>query len=494
MPAIIPPFVQDSKMSVPDLITTLRTILPPHHLLTNPEDMAPYLTDWRGRYHGNARAVVLPNNVAAVSAIVRHAHQAGVPIVPQGGNTSLCGGATPFHDGSALLLNLSRLNRIREVRVEDEALIAEAGCTLSAVQAAAALVNRRFPVSLAAEGSSQIGGNLSTNAGGVHVVRYGMMRDWVLGLEVVLPNGEIWHGLRTLKKDNTGYALKHLFVGAEGTLGIITAASLKLAPTPRSRAAAWVTVPSVEAALCLLTQLRETCGDRLEAFELMGSVALNLVHQHLPHLTIPLHGQTPWSVLIELSDTWPNAPLEAHLTQALALANQRGWVSDAAIAKQLAEIDHFWTLREAIPEAQKREGLSIKHDIAVPPSQIATFLARADAALLHAFPGVRLTTFGHMGDGNLHYNVSYAQPDFNTKLLAQTDRVNAIVYDIVAELNGTLSAEHGIGQLKVAALAHYRSAVELDLMAQIKKAFDPQNTMNPGKVLTPRHDAKNHPL
>jgi FAD/FMN-containing dehydrogenase len=465
------------------LLARLAEKLGADRVLTAATDVEPYLTDWRGRYRGAALAVVRPGSAAEVSAVVQACVAAGVAIVPQGGNTGLCGGATPLTEGHSILLSLSRLNRIRAVDADNNTLVAEAGCTLAVVQQAAERAGRLFPLSLAAEGSCAIGGNLSTNAGGVHVLRYGNMRELTLGLEVVLPDGRVWDGLRGLRKDNTGYDLKHLFIGAEGTLGIITAAVLKLHPLPRSRAVAWLAVRDARAAVDLLGRLRDQVGERLSAFELVGRSALELVLRHIPGARAPLAAVPEWSVLTELSDPRADADLDGLLTAFLATAQETGLVLDATLAGSLAQCQALWALRENISEAQKIEGFSIKHDIALPVSRIPAFLAEASAALEAAWPGVRIVAFGHLGDGNLHYNLSRPEAQGNDAFIARTGEVNRIVHDLVHAAGGSISAEHGIGQLKRAELQRYKSPVELDLMRSIKAALDPRGLMNPGKVL-----------
>lgn len=466
-----------------ELLDTLVEVVGADQVLRSASDMAPFLTDWRGRYRGAARAVVRPADTAQVSAVVRACHVAGVPMVPQGGNTGLCGGATPLADGRAVLVSLSRLQRIRELDPENNTLCVEAGCTLAAVQQAAIGVDRLFPLSLASEGSCEIGGNLSTNAGGVQVLRYGNMRDLVLGLEVVLPDGRVWDGLRGLRKDNTGYDLKQLFIGAEGSLGIITAAVLKLFPVPRQRATAWVAVPDPAAAVRLLARVRGACGDRVTAFEIVGRPALALVLEHIDGSRDPLGRPAPWSVLVELSDTLGDAPLDALLQGELEAAMERGEVLDAVIARSLSQADTLWALRENISEAQRIEGISIKHDIAVPVSRIPVFLERAGERLRAVWPDVRIVAFGHIGDGNLHYNLSKPTAEDNAAFIARTAEANRIVHDLVAELDGSISAEHGLGQLKREEVRRYKSTVELDLMRAIKGALDPAGLMNPGKVI-----------
>ena len=464
------------------LITELRRLLGERHVLTAADDIAPYCTDWRGRYTGSALCVALPGNTDEVAAVVRACTAsgvAGVPVVPQGGNTGLCGGATPI--GGEVVVNLRRMNRIRGIDADNNSITVDAGCTLHAVQEAAKTADRLFPLSLAAEGSASIGGNLATNAGGVQVLRYGNARELTLGLEVVLADGRIWNGLRALRKDNTGYDLKHLFIGAEGTLGLITAATLKLFPRPRAQATAWVAVPHPAAAVRLLARLRDAAGDNVTAFEIVGRAALELVLRHIPNARDPLAGKPAWQVLIELSGT--RGDLSASLEQALQEAAADGLVDDAALAASEAQTAALWALRENVSEAQKIEGVSIKHDIAVPVSRIAEFIARADAALLTAFPQVRIVCFGHIGDGNLHYNQSRPDVQSNVEFIAQTGAVNRIVHDLVHELGGSISAEHGLGQLKREEVLRYKSQTEMDMMRSVKQALDPRGLMNPGKLL-----------
>ena len=465
------------------LVDTLRSIVGAPHCLTADADMAPYLTDWRGRYTGRARAVVLPADTAQVAAVVRACAAAGCAMVPQGGNTGLCGGATPLADGASVVLNLSRLRRIRHVDAANNALCAEAGVPLALVQQAALDADRFFPLSLASEGSCEVGGVISTNAGGVQVLRYGNTRELVLGLEVVLPDGQVWDGLRALRKDNTGYDLKQLFIGAEGTLGIVTAATLKLFARPRAVVTAWLAVASPAAAVQLLGRLRAAVGDRVTAFELISRVSLDLVFQHIPGTRDPLGQPSPWYVLLELSDTVAGDALAGLLETELAATIAEGRVTDGAIASSDSQAQALWQLRENISEAQKRDGVSIKHDISVPVSAIPDFLEAAGAALAAAYPGLRIVCFGHLGDGNLHYNLSRPLNGENDAFIARTEEVNRIVYDAVRERGGSISAEHGIGQLKRALLPDYKSAVEIDLMRRIKQAFDPRGLMNPGKVL-----------
>jgi FAD/FMN-containing dehydrogenase len=465
------------------LIGRLRALLGEAAVIADADGMAPYLADWRGRYRGSARCVLRPGSTEEVVAVVRMLAAAGVPMVPQGGNTGLCGGATADGSGRAVVIQLGRLQRVRAIDATNNTITVEAGCTLRQVQDAAAEADRLFPLSLAAEGSCEIGGNLSTNAGGVHVLRYGNTRELTLGLEVVLPDGRLWDGLRGLRKDNTGYDLKHLFLGAEGTLGIITAAVLKLFPRPKASAVAWLAVDSVAAAVDLLSRMRSRFGERITAFELIGRSALELVLKNIPRTRPPLLGTSPWSLLIEAGESLPDVDVAAALEAALAEEMESGRVADAAVARSLAQAQDFWRLRENISEAQKVEGVSIKHDIAVPVSRIPEFIARADTDLALAFPGVRIVAFGHVGDGNLHYNLSQPEAGANAEFIALTPRANRIVHDIVASLGGSISAEHGLGQLKRGEILRYKSEVEMNLMRAVKRALDPHNVMNPGKVL-----------
>ena len=473
-----------------DLKKALAAIVGGPQLLTDEADMAPFLTDWRGRYRGDALCVVRPACTDEVARVVAACAEAGVAIVAQGGNTGLCGGATPVgYPRGEVVVSLVRLTTIRAIDLDNNTITVEAGCPLQSVQEAAAAQGRLFPLSIASEGSATIGGNLSTNAGGVQVLRYGNMRDLTLGLEVVLADGRIWNGLRALRKNNTGYDLKHLFIGAEGTLGLITAAVLKLFPLPRGYATAWVAVRDPAAAVSLLSRLRSRCGERVSAFEIIGRSALELVKKHIPNARDPLAGTHPWQVLIELSDMLAGeddvtgAGLRGMLESILATETESGLVEDAAIAQSGAQAKALWGLREDIAEAQKIEGISIKHDIAVPVSAIGEFIARADAALNSRFPGVRIVCFGHIGDGNLHYNLSKPAAQDNADFLAQEENANRIVNDLVHELSGSISAEHGLGQLKRVENRRYKSEVELEMMRLVKQGLDPKGLLNPGKLL-----------
>jgi len=469
-------------VSQQSLIAQLVNIVGTDNVITSATDMAPHLTDWRGRYHGAACCVVRPATTDEVAAIVRVCAKAGVVMVPQGGNTSHCGASIPDISGEAVLISLSRLNRIRVVDPANNTITVEAGCVLQTVQDAALKAGRLFPLSLAAEGSCQIGGNLSTNAGGVQVLRYGNTRELTLGLEVVLPSGEVWSGLRGLRKDNTGYDLKHLFIGAEGTLGIITAAVLKLFPVPQATATAWLAIESPQAAVRLLSELQSAFSATLTACELVSNVSLGLVLKNIPGAQAPL-SESPWYLLVELSGSGEEGALGAALENFLGKALESGAISDGVLAQSSEQAKRLWALRENISEAQKIEGFSIKHDISVPISRIGEFVERADAALKQAFPGIRIVTFGHVGDGNLHYNQSKPEAGENAAFIAAQSRVNEIVHDIVHQLGGSISAEHGIGQLKRDELLRYKSPLEMELMRSIKRTLDPQGLMNPGKVL-----------
>lgn len=464
-------------------LMVLGAIVGPSHLRLDPQAKAPFLTDWRGRYRGDARCVVLPGSSQEVVQVVRLCAQYRVPMVPQGGNTSLCGAATPDGSGTAVVISLARLNRIRALDAANNTVTVDAGCLLAQVQEAARAADRLFPLALASQGSCQVGGNLSTNAGGVQVLRYGNTRELTLGLEVVLADGRLWDGLRGLRKDNTGYDLKQLFIGAEGTLGIITGAVLKLFPLPKASATAWLAVADAEAAIALLTAAQERFGPRLTAFELVSQTALQLVLRHIRGSRDPLAQPFAWQVLLELSDGGTAEELIQSLELFMAGAMDGGLISDGVLAQNSAQARQLWALRENISEAQKIEGISIKHDVAVPVSRIPEFLARADTALAAAFPGVRVVAFGHAGDGNLHYNLSKPESRDNSEFIAATPMVNRLVHDLVHDLGGSISAEHGIGQLKREELCRYKSELEREMMGRVKASLDPLGLMNPGKIL-----------
>ncbi len=446
------------------------------------EAAAPYCNDWRGRYSGDALAVVFPSSTQQVSEIVKLCVARQIAIVPQGGNTSLCGGSVPLSGERQIVLNLSRMNQIRAVDAINYTMTVEGGCKLAALYEAAEQANRLFPLGLTAIAPHcEIGGNLSTNAGGIGVLRYGSARDLVLGLEVVLPDGRIWNGLRSLRKDNTGYDLKHLFIGAEGTLGIITAAVLKLFPRPQATATACVAIASPEAAVRLLAYIRATCGQALSGFEIISRNCLDLVFKHIEETQEPFKRKFEWYLLIKVDDVLQNSPDGAVRS---GLLNFGGEVLAFSITTDAQQAESWWKLRKNISEAQKREGLSIKHDIAVPVSRVAEFIAQASGALRSAFQDIRIVAFGHMGDGNIHYNASMPEVEKNTAFIEQHEsEVNRIVYQVVARLNGSISAEHGLGQLKRETIREYKDPLELELMRTIKQAFDPEGLMNPGKVI-----------
>ena len=464
-----------------DLIKSFSAIVGNDAVLTG-APAAPYCTDWRNRYSGSALAVMFPSNTQQVSEAVKLCAANQIAIVPQGGNTSLCGGSVPLPQGEQIVLNLSRMNRIIAIDPVNYTINVEAGCTLASVHDAAEQHDRLFPLGLTAIAKHcEIGGNLSTNAGGISVLRYGNMRDLVLGLEVVLPDGRVWNGLRSLRKDNTGYDLKHLFIGAEGTLGIITGAVLKLYPRPQAMATACVAVRDPAAAVELLAHLRATCGDKISSFEIISRSCLDLVFKHIPETHEPFSAHYQWIVLIELSDVLP-APLHTPLHDALQTFD--AGIIEFSVSTDESRTAAWWKLRKNISGAQKREGLSIKHDVAVPISRVAEFIAQADAALLATFPDVRIVAFGHIGDGNIHYNISMADAARNAEFIERSEsQVNRIVYHVVAKLDGSISAEHGLGQLKREEITHYKSALELELMRSIKQALDPQGLMNPGKLI-----------
>jgi FAD/FMN-containing dehydrogenase len=471
-------------MTAHSLIERLAAIVGPHGLITDPRDMEPYIVDWRGYYRGTSPAVVRPAGTAEVAAVVKICAEARVGIVPQGGNTGMCGAATPSVTGDQIVLNLGRMNRILEMDALNNTVTVEAGCVLANIQQAAFEADRLFPLSLGAEGSCQIGGNLATNAGGVNVLCYGNARDLTLGLEVVLPDGRVWEGLRGLRKDNTGYDLKHLFIGTEGTLGVITAAVLKLFPRPRSTATAWAAVRSPEAALELLALMRHHCGDKVTAFELISRSCLDLVLTHTPGTRDPLSALHPWYVLTDLSEAREGEYLRQELEQALSEALSRGIAADVIIAENQAQTQRLWRLREEIPVASRSESdICYRHDIAVAVSRIPAFISEAEKALLAQFPQARIICFGHLGDGNLHFNAFVPGRNRRDPAARDAHDVATTVYDVVHRYQGSFSAEHGIGQSKRVELEHYKNALELELMLTLKHTLDPHNIMNPGKVL-----------
>jgi FAD/FMN-containing dehydrogenase len=468
-----------------DLLQALRDAVGAQQvLIADTADLSAYEQDWRRRQRGRALAVVRPGSTGEVAAVVRACAAAGVSIVPQGGNTGLVVGSVPDASGTQVLLSLQRMNRVRAIDAANLTLTLDAGCILQTAQQAAEQACLLLPLSLASEGSCTIGGNLSTNAGGTQVLRYGNAREQCLGLEVVTPQGEIWDGLAGLRKDNTGYDLRDLYIGSEGTLGIITGATLKLQPRPAAQLTAWAAVPSIEAAVELLGLAQRQLGAGLTGFEAMSRFALSLVDKHCPQLHVPLWRDHPWCVLLENSDSEGEAHARKRFEALLELAHELGCVSDAVVAGSLSQAQNLWHCRESISQAQSREGLNIKHDISLPVSAIPPFCEETGALLAAAIPGVRLVNFGHLGDGNLHYNVQAPEGiDPAVFLREEEARINAIVFDSVLRFGGSISAEHGIGSLKAATLPRYKHPVALALMRRIKAALDPQNIMNPGRVL-----------
>ena len=469
------------------LLDALRRIVGATHVYTD-GDLSAYTQDWRGRVNGRALAVVRPGNTEEVAAVVRACRERqadlGISIVAQGGNTGLAVGSVPDSSGQQIVLSLTRMTAVRRIDAANLTVTVEAGCLLQHLQEAAEAENLLFPLSLAAEGSCTVGGNLATNAGGTQVVRYGNARDLCLGLEVVTAEGEIWHGLSGLRKDNTGYDLRNLLIGSEGTLAVITAATMKLYPRPAAQLTAWAAVPSMQAAVELLGMAHQHLNAGLTGFEVMGQFALTLVDKHFPQLDVPLFRESAWCVLLENSDHESEQHARSRFEHLLEMAMEKGLVTDAVVAANLNQARHLWHLRESIPLAQAQEGLNIKHDISVPISGVPAFVEETDAQLARAIKGVRLVNFGHLGDGNLHYNVQAPEgSDAKAFLNEQEDWVNTIVFDSVARHHGSISAEHGIGSLKTDKLPRYKSAVALDMMRAVKLALDPTGLLNPGRIV-----------
>ena len=464
----------------------LRHIVGAANVLTE-GDLIAWEQDWRRRVHGKALAVVRPANTQEVAAVVRACADENISIVPQGGNTGLSVGSTPDESGTQVVLSLTRMNAVRHIDHDNLTMTVDAGCILQSLQEAADKEDFLFPLSLAAEGSCTIGGNLGTNAGGTQVVRYGNTRDLCLGLEVVTPEGEIWDGLKGLRKDNTGYDLRDLFIGSEGTLGVITGATMKLYPKPAAQLTAWAAVPSMPAAVRLLGLAHRQLGAGLTGFEVMGQFALSFVSRHMPQLRIPftdMKDEAPYCVLLENSDSESEQHARERFEQLLELALEDGCVVDAVVAESLAQANELWHIRESIPLAQAEEGPNIKHDISVAASRIPDYVEYTDAMLQRELPGVRIVNFGHLGDGNLHYNVQApSEGDPKAFMLEHEDRVNHLVYESGAKFGGSFSAEHGVGGLKVDKLQKYQSPVALKMMRAVKNALDPQGIMNPGRVL-----------
>lgn len=465
-----------------DITEQLRLLLGPQGLVESEAELERYCVSFDGSFSGRARAVARPSSTAEVSAVVAACARARIPMVPQGGNTGLAGGAQPTASGS-VIISMERMRALRDIDPANDTITVEAGMTLAEVQSRAAEVDRLFPLSLASEGSCQIGGNLSTNAGGTQVLRYGNTRALTLGLEAVLPDGRVWDGLRGLRKDSTGYDLKHLFIGAEGTLGIITAATLRMVARPRDVATAFVAVADPASALRLLEHARRLLGENLTGFELMRRECIKWVLVALPSETSPFAELHPWNVLIEATGQSEPGNLRGPLEELLTSALEEGLVIDAVLAESESQRRRLWTLREGQAEAQKAGVAGIKHDVSVPVSRVPEFIDRADAALARAIPGIRPFAFGHLGDGNIHYNPMPPEGVTSASFATRRGEINRIVHDIVADLGGSISAEHGLGQLRTAEMAHYKSAVERELMKALKKTLDPQNLMNPDKVV-----------
>jgi D-lactate dehydrogenase (cytochrome) len=464
-------------------VERIRAALGPEGCREAAADLEPYLVDLRGLYRGATPLVALPASTAEVARVLAICNELGVGVVPHGGNTGYCGGATPSPDGRQIVLAMRRMNRVRALDAANYSITVEAGCVLADVAAAASAAGRLFPLALGSEGSCQIGGNLATNAGGTAAVRYGVARDLMLGLEVVLADGSVLDGLKSLRKDNTGYDLRHLFIGAEGTLGVITAASLKLFPLPRTIETAFVAVPGLAAAVELLARLRAATGDCVTTFEYLPRFAIDITTRHVPGVTDPLDGSAPACVFIEVCSSREDPALRALLETELGAALERGEALDAVLAESLAQREALWRLQESVPEAQRREGASLKHDVSVPVAALPAFLDEAAAAALRIVPGARMCAYGHVGDGNLHCNFSAPRGADAAAFLAAGPAIEQAVYAVAVAHGGSISAEHGIGQLKRDALARFKDPAQLAVMCTLKRALDPRGILNPGKVL-----------
>jgi FAD/FMN-containing dehydrogenase len=474
-----------SEAAVNETIERIKSIVGLKGFVSDPAEVEPYLVEGRGLYRGETMLVVRPANTEEVAEIVKLCAAAKLPIVPQSGNTGLSGGGVPLNGGRNIVLSTARMNRVRAVDANNFTMTVEAGVILADVQKAAEEADRLFPLSLGAEGSCQIGGNLSTNAGGIAVLRYGNIRDLTLGLEVVLPDGQVLDALRSLRKDNTGYDLKQLFIGAEGTLGIITAATLKLFPRPREVETAFLGLGRIEDAMALFARARAASGDQLTAFELIPRIGLEMAMRHVSAVSDPLGSPRPWYALLEMSSSQSDSGLRRSLEEFLSEALAGGLVKDGVVATSTAQARDLWRIREAMVEGQKYEGGSIKHDVSVPVSRVADFITRASAAVAARLPGIRPIAFGHVGDGNIHFNLSQPRGADTEVFLARRPEFNHIVHDLARALNGSISAEHGIGRLKREELPRYKSSLELALMRRLKQALDPDDLMNPGKILPP---------
>jgi FAD/FMN-containing dehydrogenase len=475
--------IEERSMKVDAALERIKAVVGPRGWIDDPNEEEAYLTEARRLWRGTTRLVVRPASTAEVAEVVRICAEAKLAVVPQGGNTGLVAGGVPPEDRDNIVLALGRMNRIRAIDPVNFTMTVEAGCILAQLQQAAADADRLFPLSLGAEGSCQIGGNLSTNAGGIAVLRYGNARELTLGVEVVLPDGRVWDGLRGLRKDNTGYDLKQLFIGGEGTLGIVTAATVKLFPRPRETDTAFLALNKVEDVMDLFARARAATADQLTAFELMPRAALDLALVHIPGTIDPLNARHPWYVLLEMSSSQAESGLRGLLETLLATALEEGLIADGVIAESGAQAKELWHIREAIVEAQLFSG-SIKHDVAVPVSRVADFIIRATTGVCEKLPGIRPMAFGHVGDGNIHFNLTQPDGADTAAYLARWQEFNDIVHGIVRDLHGSISAEHGVGRLKRDEITHYKSAVEIELMRRVKRALDPDNIMNPGKLVS----------
>ncbi|MEM6626399.1 MAG: FAD-binding oxidoreductase [Pseudomonadota bacterium] len=471
------------KGVTPAFLETARQLLGDKGLVIDADEVAPYIADWRGRWRGETPAVVKPASTEETAAFMKLCAEHGVAVTPQGGNTGLVNGGVPYGE---ILISMTRMRAVRDIDPINDSITVEAGAVLANVQDAAEEAGRFFPLSLGSEGNATIGGLISTNAGGVAVLRYGMMRDLVLGLEAVLPDGRIWNGLTALRKDNTGYDLKHLFIGAEGTLGVVTAATLKLFPQMAAKEVAWASVASARDAVELLSLMKQETGGAVTSFELIPARGVDLVLKHIPDTRDPLPSDKPWRVLVELSFAKREGARDAMET-ALGAGFEKGLVDDAVIAESDAQSAAIWKLRETLPEAEKLDGKAVKHDVSVPISALSEFVERTETEVLKQFPGTHIMAFGHVGDGNMHYNVvPPASVDDSEYVEAEGAAIMALVHDIVGELGGSISAEHGIGLLKRDDLAARTSPVAIDLMQTLKAALDPDGRMNPGRVIAAR--------
>ena len=464
------------------IIERLQGIVGKEHVLLG-DQMDGFLIDHRRRYKGNALLVVRPASVEQIQQIIQFCSEHGIFVVPQGGNTGLCGGATPLEKGNAIVISMGRLHKVRQLDTENNTISVEAGCTLEQVYQAVEAVERFFALDLPSSGTAQIGGALATNAGGTAVLQYGNARDMVLGIEAVLPDGRLYDGMRALRKDNTGYSIDQLLIGSEGTLGIITAAVLKLYPLPKHKTTAWLAIENPQQAVALLNMMKGICGDRLTAFEIISATSMALVFKHIAGTENPISIPYPWALLVEVSDIICLEETEELFLRSLEAGMEAGLVLDAVVAATAAQAKQLWHIRESMNDAQRIEGISIKHDISVPVSAIPSFLNQAEILLNKDYPGVRIVAFGHIGDGNIHYNLSMDDLEANGPFIKQRPEINKKIYDLVESLGGSFSAEHGIGQLKIRELEHYRGEVAMDLMRKIKLAFDPKGIMNPGKMI-----------